>query len=469
MVFSSTIFLIFFLPVLIIVYYLPLIHSRSYRNTVLLLGSLFFYAWGEPIYVFLLILCVLIGWALGIEVERSKRKGLICTAGVLFYVCVFFIFKYLSFFSGELFHLFRLGETPIHIALPIGISFYLFQLLSYLFDVTSGKTEAKKDLRELALYVALFPQLIAGPIVRYADIAEQIRERKETSEDFSTGIIRFAYGLGKKVLIANYMGVLADASFGRIEQGNTISVLMAWLGACAYTLQIFFDFSGYSDMAIGLGRMFGFRFRENFQYPYISASLTEFWRRWHISLSSWFRDYVYIPAGGNRKGKKIWIRNMLTVWLLTGIWHGANWTFILWGFFYCIFLIIEKLGDIPSKLQKNVAGRIIAHIYTMLVVILLWVLFRSQSISLAGKYILNMFGVTDRGAIDSRFLYYLRNSWIVWIIAILFCLPSPAKLAEYGDNGKGKALYYFFAVIVFLISLCVCIGSDYNPFIYFNF
>ena len=344
LVFSSTVFLFLFLPFTVMVYYNPWLNSRKFRNNFLLLMSLAFYAYGEPLFVCIMIFEIIMGWLIGLKLEFTDSKKLRkrwLTIGTVFFVFMLFVFKYLTFVSEQFGGLLCIDTSNINIALPVGISFFTFQLLSYIFDIYYGKAKAQRSVLNVGLYIALFPQLIAGPIVRYDVIERQIIERQENLLDFADGMLRFSYGLGKKVLIANYMAMLADNIF---NAGMPESVATAWLGAIAYTLQIYFDFSGYSDMAIGLGKMFGFKFPENFNYPYISSSITEFWRRWHISLSSWFRDYVYIPLGGNRCSKGRWLGNLFVVWALTGMWHGANWTFICWGLWYFLWLVVEKIG-----------------------------------------------------------------------------------------------------------------------------
>ena len=349
MVFTSSVFLFLFFPALILLYYFPLLREIKIKNAILLISSLIFYAWGEPIYVFLMLFSIAVTYFLGLGLDKYSRKKCILISGISYHIIVLFIFKYLAFIVKEADLLFQKKEQ-LSIAVPIGISFFTFQLLSYLFDVYYKKVAAQRNIFYLALYVAFFPQLIAGPIVRYNQIEEQIMHRELKIENFSMGMERFIYGMGKKVLIANYVAYISDRCFG-IYRGE--SVMLAWLGAIAYTLQIYFDFSGYSDMAIGLGKMFGFQFSENFNYPYLSKSITEFWRRWHISLSSWFRDYVYIPLGGNRVCKAKWYRNLFIVWLLTGIWHGANWTFLMWGLCYFLLLIIEKSIRVKDKIQMD--------------------------------------------------------------------------------------------------------------------
>ena len=353
MVFSSTLFLFLFLPLTLMIYYNPFVRSRKFRNRCLLVASLFFYAWGEPFFVWLMVLPIAVGWACGRAMERAasrRQEKRILTAGVVFHVGLLFVFQYLMFAASQLGLLLHEDFSAIHIALPIGISFFTFQLLSYLFDIYYGRSKAQQSVLAVGLYIALFPQLIAGPIVRYETIEQQIEHRVENIADFSSGMMCFIYGLGKKVVIANYMGVVADNIF---DGGGSLSLATAWYGAFAYTLQIYFDFSGYSDMAIGFGRMFGFHFMENFNYPYISRSATEFWRRWHISLGTWFRDYVYIPLGGNRVTRRRWGYNLFVVWALTGIWHGANWTFLCWGLWYFVLLLVEKLTGFPEKLGRS--------------------------------------------------------------------------------------------------------------------
>lgn len=479
MVFSSTVFLFIFLPACLIVYYNPVISLiegrgasrgaslkvRRFRNIFLFLASLCFYAWGEPVNVLLMIFSIIFGYFIGLKIASSERlsvrKGWLCL-GISVYIIIFFVFKYLSFVSSEIFKWFSLGESPIDIALPIGISFYMFQLMSYLFDVYYESAKPQKNILNLGLYISLFPQLIAGPIVRYNEIEEQILNRAETKEDFAEGIMRFVYGLGKKVLLANYFGLLADNIFAMT---GSVSALTAWIGALAYTFQIYFDFSGYSDMAIGLGRIFGFHFSENFNYPYISGSVTEFWRRWHISLSTWFRDYVYIPLGGRRVSMKRWIFNMLCVWLLTGIWHGANWTFMLWGLMYFVMLVAERLLKVNSS--KSLPA--LRHIYTIVVFTVGWVIFRADTLTRAGMFLGNMFGLRGGGFADISTLYYLKNAWWLYIIGVIASLPVLPKFKEYCFRKRTGLPLIAFNFIVFILSIISCISSTYSPFIYFNF
>lgn len=457
MVFSSTVFLFLFFPLTLCIYYNPLFTGRRFRNVFLLLASLLFYAWGEPVFVFLMLLSIGAGYFVGRNLQSPKRKWWM-TAGVIFHVGLLFIFKYLTFVLGQLGLLVGSLEG-FSIALPIGISFFTFQLLSYLFDVYYGKAAAQQNVLNLGLYIALFPQLIAGPIVRYDAIAAEIMGRRENLTDFSEGMMRFIYGLAKKVLLANYMGQLADTVFA---MEGSISVGTAWLGALAYTLQIYFDFSGYSDMAIGLGRMFGFHFAENFNYPYIAKSATEFWRRWHISLGSWFRDYVYIPLGGNRCSKCRWILNLFAVWAFTGIWHGANYTFLVWGLFYFVLLMIEKFTHLPEKLGP------FAHVYAVVVIMTGWVMFRSKSFSDGIHYIGMMFGAGNLGFVDEYFLLYLSQTASVLVAGIIFSLPVLPWMKQRG----GKVVENLEPVVamgLFLLAIVVTVSASYNPFIYFNF
>lgn len=465
MIFSSTVFLFLFFPILILVYYNPVFKNRRFKNTTLLIASLFFYAWGEPVYIFLMIACIVFGWFIGLLLERFKShkiKKIILSISISVYIVVFFIFKYLTFVASQLGLLLNKQITTIHIALPIGISFFLFQLMSYLFDIYYEKAKAQKNLFDVALYISLFPQLIAGPIVRYETIANQIHNRQESRDMFSEGMTRFIYGLAKKVLLANYLARMADSIFDIPEMRT--AVLTAWIGVIAYTLQIYFDFSGYSDMAIGLGKIFGFRFNENFNYPYIAKNITDFWRRWHISLSSWFRDYVYIPLGGNRVSEKRWVYNLFIVWLLTGIWHGANWTFLCWGLFYFVVLLVEKQTDLVAKLGK------FSRLYTLLLVMLAWVFFRSNSIVAAVSYIGKMFGLGVTAFADYYSFYFMQNGWKILLIAIILATPVYPKLAKKLSGYKYvQYIESIWVLLLFLLSLIVSISSTYDPFIYFNF
>jgi alginate O-acetyltransferase complex protein AlgI len=371
------------------------------------------------------------------------------------------VFKYLTFVAEQMGILLNKDLSSISISLPIGISFFTFQLMSYLFDIYYQKAEAQKNPLYLGLYVSLFPQLIAGPIVRYGTIASEINDRHETYDDVVAGMQKFIYGLAKKVLISNYVAQIADNVFDYLAGDTTVA--MVWLGAICYTFQIYFDFSGYSDMAIGLGRMFGFHFDENFNYPYIAKSVTDFWRRWHISLSSWFKDYVYIPLGGNRVSKPRWIWNLLIVWLLTGIWHGANWTFLVWGLFYFAVLLIEKLTGFTKRLGW------LSHIYSMVVVIIAWVIFRAADLRSALVYIGNMFGVGATGVYDSVVTDYLKSTAAVLIAACVGMTPCIDRIFIKLRGTKAGFIESLWIVLLFILSLLQVVSSTYNPFIYFNF
>ncbi len=459
MVFSSTTFVFIFLPLVILLYYNPVFKSRKFKNILLLIASLGFYAWGEPIFVFLMIFSIIVAWGIGLLMEKKKSK-LLLWISTIYFVAILFVFKYLSFVVREI-SLLGGKQSTFSIALPIGISFFSFQLMSYIFDVYYGSAKAQHSVFSLGLYISLFPQLIAGPIVRYSDIEDQIDGRTDSWNNLFEGANRFIWGLAKKVLLADYLAVIADKSFATIADQ---SVLMAWLGAVAYTLQIYFDFSGYSDMAIGLGRIFGFHFMENFNYPYISKSVTEFWRRWHISLSSWFRDYVYIPLGGNRCSKAKWIRNMFIVWALTGIWHGANWTFLIWGLLYFVFLLVEKLTGIDQKLGW------FSYITTGVIVILCWVVFRAESLTDAIAYWGNMFGISStKGFYNIDFVSFGKASLPVFIFAVIGMTPAVKKLFEFLSKKKLGWIYSIYTVFLFALSVIHIVASTYSPFIYFNF
>lgn len=467
MVFSSTTFLFLFLPAVLILYYNPIIKNLAFRNAILIVSSIFFYAWGEPFFVLLMLASIMLNWLFGLGVSKFKNSSiskakLFVALSVIVNLGMMFVFKYLTFTLENINALFSSNLDTLDIALPIGISFFTFQAMSYVIDVYRGNGAVQKNPFNVALYIAFFPQLIAGPIVRYQTIASQINYRKENFNDFSDGVYRFMLGFCKKVLIANNVASVADEIFGSSE----ISVATAWIGAIAYTLQIFFDFAGYSEMAIGLGKMFGFHFLENFNYPYISKSVSEFWRRWHISLGSWFRDYVYFPLGGSRvKKKSRLVFNLFVVWLLTGVWHGANWTFILWGLLYFVLLAVEKLTKFPEKLK------FFSHIYTMLFVIIGWVLFRADSLSFAFDYLKTMFFVSGAEMFDSKTLFFLDNYKFYLIAGIIACFPIAPKIKE--KIKINKNVYEFIAsvalLITFIISLTFTIKGSYNPFIYFNF
>lgn len=470
MVFSSTIFLFLFLPVVLIIYYL--LPKIKYKNVFLLIASFVFYGYGEHKFVFIMILSIIINYILGFIVEYAKKYSLIyrrisLLLVVLVNVGLLFYYKYYDFFIENANSIFGL-ELPLkHIVLPIGISFFTFQIMSYLFDLYLNKVKLQKNPLKLGLYIALFPQLIAGPIVRYIDIAEQIDNRTFSVDYFAEGLKRFIIGLGKKIIIANSFASVADSIFAMSP--SDMSIMLAWGGAIAYTLQIYFDFSGYSDMAIGLGYMLGFKFLENFNYPYIAKSVQDFWRRWHISLSSWFRDYVYIPLGGNRTGN-VYI-NLLIVFFVTGLWHGASWNFVLWGLWHGLFLIIERLLR-NSKLQNIKVPYIFTWFYTMIVVIVGWVMFRAVDMTYAYNYIKVMFGIGSNELVGSLVIKYMNEYLVILIIAVLSSTPLLKNLSILIERYNITFSYiskYAFLIILFWLSIIYTVASTYNPFIYFNF
>ena len=462
MVFSSSIFLFGFLPVTFFLYFVLFKRSRLWQNIMLLAVSLFFYAWGEPFCVFILIMSIVFSWLFGILIDRTSGgvKKLWLAAGIIFNVLILFVFKYLNFFAENISGLLRVPNAVPSIALPIGISFFTFQAMSYIIDVYREKRQSQKNPLFVGLYIAFFPQLIAGPIVRYETIADQIQNRKESFDLFSEGVFRFVIGLGKKVILANSFAIIADSAFDMTNPAFS----MAWLGAVAYSLQILFDFSGYSDMAIGLGKMFGFQFDENFDKPYLATSVSDFWRRWHISMGTWFRDYVYFPLGGSRVKKPRMVFNLLVVWLLTGLWHGANWTFILWGAFYFVFITIEKF----AKTEKRNIPKVIGHVYTLLLVLVGWVLFRSESVAAALTYLKSMVLVSGEGFATTSI--YLTENWAVLLIGVLACLPLGDRIWKRIRNDNVKAVLKTVSVcVIFIVSVTYVIKGTYNPFIYFNF
>ena len=461
MVFSSGIFLFLFLPIVLLIYYNPLIRSRSFRNIFLFLASIIFYAWGEPVYVLLMLSSIVVNWLFGRCIMAGKNSTVIAALAVVYNLAFLFVFKYLDFAITNCNNLLNLSIPLFGIELPIGISFYTFQAMSYVIDVKRKPELAQRSLLNVGLYIACFPQLIAGPIVRYETVAQQIRERTESWNDVTVGLRRFLWGLAKKVILANNLAKFADLAF----DGTELSTALAWLGAAAYMLQIYFDFSGYSDMAIGLGRMFGFRFDENFNYPYAASGITDFWRRWHISLSTWFRDYVYIPLGGNRVRPARHILNLFLVWLLTGIWHGANWTFILWGLIYFLLLMLEKYT--PLKRVPKLFG----HLYTLLAVCLCWVLFRAASLSSALEYLKAMFGAAPLGIWDGNASIVLTNGFVYFLLGAILSFPIVPYFAKKTFVQKPAVQYLlaFFQLLVFLLTIGFILSSSYDPFIYFNF
>ena len=459
MLFSSVLFLYYFLPFVLFTYHVILPNKVEILNLFLLLVSLSFYAWGEPIFVFLMVLSCFINWLFGLWIDKYRIFAKSIIIGMLIYnLSILFIFKYLNFACTTI-STWGLNINIPTIILPIGISFFTFQAISYVIDVYRHKGETQKNPLDVALYISLFPQLIAGPIVRYETISKEIRNRYITKDDFAIGVERFILGLSKKMLLANNMAIISDHIFA--TTWDNLTQPLAWFGAIAYTFQIYFDFSGYSDMAIGLGRMFGFHFLENFNYPYFAKSISDFWRRWHISLGTWFRDYVYIPLGGNRVGTSRLYFNLFVVWFLTGLWHGANWTFIIWGLLYLVLLCFEKSVNIEKHTN------IITQIYTLFFVIIGWVIFRSDSIENAFLYINTMFNI-DKLEFTPLFLMYI-NEYKIWlIISMLFSVPYFPKL--YKKYIKPINLLHTIVLFLLLILSAAYIAKDsYNPFIYFNF
>lgn len=465
MIFSSITFLYFFLPAVVLLY---LIVPKKLKNSVILLASVVFYAWGEKLLVILFIVSILIGWILGLLIERKQNSlwsKIFLVIAVVFDLGILFYFKYTDFFIDSFNNAFRLSIPLLKIALPIGISFYTFQLLSYEVDVYRGTVKAQKNFIDFATYVAMFPQLIAGPIVRYSDIEIQLKTREHTLQKTKDGISRFIIGFSKKVLIANALGELTVF----FRSSTDLSILYYWIYAIAYMLQIYYDFSGYSDMAIGLGKIFGFDFMENFDYPYISKSITEFWRRWHISLGSWFRDYVYIPLGGNRKGIIRQLLNIMIVWMLTGFWHGAAWNFVLWGLFYAVLLMIEKLF-LKKLLDKH---SVFGHIYVLIFVLLGFVLFNASSLSQTVSDICGMFAFGRLPFVSPEALYYLKSFGIVILLGIIGSTPLLKK--AYGklmQTKAGKILGWaepFVLILLLLIGTAYLVDGSFNPFLYFRF
>lgn len=472
MLFSSTTFIYLFLPIILVLYYTVFRRSRLGKNILLFLGSLFFYAWGEPKFVFVMLLSIVVNWFFGLMVHRYRDRTVLSKTllgiDVFLNLALLFVFKYLGFTASVIRDLSGAELTVPEIALPIGISFFTFQALSYVVDVYRQKGDVQTNILYVGLYISFFPQLIAGPIVRYETIAEEIQSRQETLEDFTKGFSRFIVGLGKKVLLANGFALIADAVFDLSKSGTELSVLLSWLGALAYTFQIFFDFGGYSDMAIGLGQMFGFHFLENFNYPYISTSVSEFWRRWHISLGSWFRDYLYIPLGGNRVSKGRNICNLFIVWFATGLWHGANFTFIVWGLLYFLLLTAEKFLKLEKWTGKGITA--IKWLYTMLFVIIGWVIFRVETISDGWVFLQSMFGFRGNPLTDGVFTEYFRQNIPLLLWGILLSTPLFRWLKEKTANSTLADYIRVIALFaVFLLSIVSLVSNSYNPFIYFNF
>ena len=459
MVFSSIPFLYYFLPAVLAVYFLT---PRKGKNAVLLLASLIFYGWGElrllPLMAFTILLCYVCG--LGIERSR-KRKKLWLLASIVISVGLLGVFKYADFFIGSLNTVTGLKIPLLHLALPVGISFYTFQCLSYTIDVYRGSVPAQKSLINFGAYVALFPQLIAGPIVRYADIARELEHREHSWDNAAAGLRRFLVGLGKKVILADNFALLIRL----FRQSGEKSVLFYWMYAVAFTLNIYFDFSGYSDMAIGLGRVLGFHFVENFNYPYLSGSVTEFWRRWHISLGSWFRDYVYIPMGGSRVSRWRWVLNILTVWMLTGLWHGAAWNFVLWGLLFAALLLAEKWIPVLQRLPG-----VLRHGYVLLAVVLSFVLFNADSLAQAGQDFAGLFGFGSLSLTSAETLYYLKSYAVLFVLGILGSTPVVKNAARRIDGTKAGVVLEAAAMLALLI-VCTAylVDGSFSPFLYFRF
>ncbi len=484
MVFSSFVFLLAFLLLVLLIYY---VCPGKVRNLVLLIASLLFYAWGEPVYVLIMLFSTVFDYTNGRLIEYFQNKNRPGKAKVVLVIDlvgnlgILGFFKYADFVIGNINSITGAGLTLLHIALPIGISFYTFQTMSYTIDVYRKVVPAQHNIVAFATYVTLFPQLIAGPIVQYKTVAAELSDRKVTLTDFSEGAFRFTIGLAKKVLLANQIGSLWDT----ISQLHQMSAATAWLGAIAYSFQIYFDFSGYSDMAIGLGKMFGFHFLENFNFPYMSKTITEFWRRWHISLSSWFREYVYIPLGGNRKGMGRQLFNIMVVWILTGLWHGANWNFVLWGVYYGILLMIEKLF-LLKWLKKAPAW--IGHIYSMFLVVIGWTIFAQTDMSQLGRYLKTMFGIGAHGGADADFFYFLSTNAVLLILLVVcsidhrFWLRKVCKKSVASENAENDNIYQWceqsrgvtyakpvIMIVLLVVSFAFLVGDSYNPFLYFRF
>ena len=465
MLFSSLTFLFIFLPITLLVYF---ISNDKYKNYILLFFSLIFYSWGEPKYIILMLVSIIFNYYFAIFISKTnKNKKAILILALIFNIGLLFVFKYLNFFASNISNLFNLPSKNLNIILPIGISFYTFQIFSYVVDVYKKEVKVQKNIFNLGAYITLFPQLIAGPIVRYSTVEKELKSRTHSIDKFASGFRRFIIGLSKKVIIANNAALIADIIFNSAITNNYGGVILI-LGTFAYTIQIYFDFSGYSDMAIGLGQIFGFEFLENFNYPYISQSITDFWRRWHISLSSFFRDYVYIPLGGNRVSKIKWIRNIIIVWALTGLWHGAEWNFIIWGLYFALILLIEKLflGKVLSKTPK-----IIRWLYSFILINIGWIIFRSDNQELLMHVFKNLF-VFDNNVLKTFLInnFNLVN-YIPFIFAgFIFSFPIYNVINNKFKNSKIYIVINdIIIILMFVFSICILISNSYNPFIYFRF
>ena len=487
MVFSSFTFIFTFLPITLILYY---ISPRRVKNMILLISSLVFYAWGELIYIGLMVLSILFNYFCGkdiylkmcqnendssghLSVDGNQKKQKNMGVRISFVIAIIVnllilgFFKYYGFLIDTINTVAKTKIEYRQLGLPVGISFYTFQAISYLIDVYRGEVTAQKNIINFALYIAMFPQLIAGPIVRYIDIEIQLKWREESLQKFGEGTRYFIVGLGKKVILANSMGKIFESVSQNFSSGIKMSIMMMWVGAIAYTLQIYFDFSGYSDMAVGLGKMFGFDLKKNFDYPYISKSVTEFWRRWHISLGTWFREYIYIPLGGNRVSAKKHIRNLLIVWMLTGLWHGAQWNFVIWGLYYGVLLIFEKyyLTKYLTRIPK-----ILQHLYTMLMIVIGWVFFFSESAGSALKYLGMMVGIGSKGFLHSQDCFVIVSNWGLWLAGIICCTSiGSGILNRNGYEGNGKWFTDLAYMMLFVITISWLITDSFNPFLYFRF
>lgn len=466
MLFSSISFIYVFLPAVCFLY---LITRKELHNPILLIASIIFYAWGEPRYLAIMLVTIMVNYLGALLIEKYPlKKKLTLTLTIAANLGFLIYFKYFNFILGNINALLHTNIDFIKVVMPIGISFYTFQAMSYLIDVYRGECKAQKDIYKLALYICLFPQLIAGPIVKYHDVAEQIDSREVNFEKVDIGVKRFIIGLAKKMLIANTMGAIADKIF--VQAPDTFTPLIAWIGSFAYSLQLFYDFSGYSDMAIGLGLIFGFRFMENFNYPYISKSITEFWRRWHISLSTWFKQYVYIPLGGNKISPNRTYINLAVVFFLTGLWHGASWNFIFWGLWNGFFIILEKMTGWHKETDKPFIN-FLKHIYTIFIFVLGWVMFRADNMHYAAIYLKNMFGLVKVHDIAYGISYYGDTVEILtFIIAVICAMPVFSKILEIKQERKIlRSIVNIWLIILFILSTAAVAASTYNPFIYFRF
>ena len=456
MIFSSLTFIFIFLPIFLLIYYLV---PNKIKNLIILLFSLIFYAWGEPIYILLLLLSSIVDFSNGYFINKykgnRKKQKVFLIISIIVNLSLLGIFKYTNFIISNL-NLFGLNISNPNIALPLGISFFTFQTMSYSIDVYRGNIKYEKNFINFMTYVCMFPQLVAGPIVRYSEIGKELNKREHSFNNFSLGMFRFLTGLFKKVLIANTMGVIFSLATNNV---SNISLTTAWIGAISFSFQIFFDFSGYSDMAIGLGKMLGFSYPENFNYPYIAKNITEFWRRWHMTLSGWFKDYLYIPLGGNRVKVKRHILNLFLVWFLTGLWHGASWNFVLWGLYFFILLTLEKY--IINKIKiPNVLG----HIITIFLIIISWVIFAFDDLSIMTTYLSKMFINTN--LIDSSSLFFIKNYFLIFIISIILSTPiiKNIKMKKYY-----KPFIIILYIVLFILTISYLVSDAYNPFLYFRF